>query len=84
MKSGSDNYRDSSVSGVIRRIKAEGIVVVIYEPTAEPSELFNSTVIRDLDEFKKMSSLIIANRTTDELDDVSNKVYTRDIFGVDL
>jgi UDPglucose 6-dehydrogenase len=84
MKSGSDNYRDSSVSGVIRRIKAEGIVVVIYEPTAEPSELFNSTVIRNLDEFKKMSSLIIANRSTEELNDVIDKVYTRDIFGSDL
>jgi UDPglucose 6-dehydrogenase len=84
MKSGSDNYRESSISGIIRRIKAEGIEVVIYEPTAESSELFNSAVIRNFDEFKKMSSLIIANRTTEELNDVSDKVYTRDIFGGDL
>jgi UDPglucose 6-dehydrogenase len=83
MKVGSDNFRDSSVQGVMKRIKAKGIEVVVYEPSYQENEFFRSKVIRDLEEFKSYSDVILANRITPEIADVSQKIYTRDIFGVD-
>lgn len=83
MKMNSDNYRHSSIQGVMKRIKSKGIEVVVYEPALDTDEFFNSRVIRDINEFKEISDIIVANRLSDDIRDVEQKIYTRDLFSTD-
>jgi UDPglucose 6-dehydrogenase len=83
MKAGSDNFRTSSIQGVMKRIKAKGIEVIVYEPLLDEPQFFQSKVVNDLSQFKQMANVIVANRITDDISDVANKIYSRDFFRKD-